>query len=152
MLPPACLPYSPEYRPEPPDRGPAALAAVAAATGGRERIDVGDIWRELPPSTRWIELTPWLALAAAAVFLLEIFQRRTGLLSIRTAPAAEAGPKRQRRARARAAPPAGPAPAAPAEAPVAKPEPTAHPPPADDLQSALRQARRTAERRMKKDD
>ena len=152
-LPPAVLPYSPEYRPEPPDRGPTALAAIASATGGIERLDVAGIWRDLPRNARWFELAPWLALAAVAVFWLEILQRRTGWLARR--PAAPAGPsEREReharpRRRARAAPEATETPT-----PAAPPPPTAAPssPAQEDLRAALRQARRDAERRLRKDE
>ena len=80
-LPPACLPYSPEFAPEQPGRGATTLAQMALTTGGQERVEIPQIWRELPVNLRLVELAPWLLVAAAALFLLEIFERRTGWLS-----------------------------------------------------------------------
>jgi Mg-chelatase subunit ChlD len=80
-LPPACLPYSPEFTPEQPGRGASTLAQMALTTGGQERVEITKIWRELPINPRLVELAPWLLVAAAALFLLEIFERRTGWLS-----------------------------------------------------------------------
>lgn len=79
-LPPVCLPYSPEFAPDQPGRGAAALAQLAAATGGRERIQLPGIWAELPVQKRFVELTPWLLLSAVLVFLVEVLERRTGLV------------------------------------------------------------------------
>jgi len=79
-LPPVCLPYSPEYRPVRPDRGRQTLQSIAQLTGGKERINLAGVWDDLPKMPRNIELAPWLFLAAAAVFLLEVLQRRTGVL------------------------------------------------------------------------
>jgi Mg-chelatase subunit ChlD len=77
-LPPACLPYSPEFVPDQPGRGAAALAQIAATTGGTERIEIPKMWTELPVKSRYVELAPWLLVTAATLFLLEIFERRTG--------------------------------------------------------------------------
>jgi Mg-chelatase subunit ChlD len=77
-LPPACLPYSPEFVPEQPGRGAAALAQIAVTTGGTERIEIPKMWSELPVKSRYVELAPWLLVAAAFLFLVEIFERRTG--------------------------------------------------------------------------
>ena len=80
-LPAACLPYSPEFAPDQPGRGAATLAQTAATTGGRERLDIAKMWSELPVKSRYVELPPWLFVAAAILFLLEIFERRTGWVS-----------------------------------------------------------------------
>jgi hypothetical protein len=81
VLSPACLPYSPEFEPDQPGRGPATLAQLAMTTGGKERVEIPQIWKELPSNPRYVELTPWLLILAVVLFLLEIFERRTGLLS-----------------------------------------------------------------------
>ena len=80
-LPPVTLPNSPEFKPA--DRGQTTqlLTSIANATGGTERIDVSGIWDDLPVKMQMVPLTPWLIALAMAAFLLEIFQRRTGLLS-----------------------------------------------------------------------
>ena len=80
-LPPVCLPYSPEYAPGQPGRGAAALAQIAATTGGKDRVEIPKIWGELPVKSRYVELAPWLLVVAAALFLLEVFERRTGGVS-----------------------------------------------------------------------
>jgi Mg-chelatase subunit ChlD len=79
-LPPACLPYSPEFAPDQPGRGAMALAQIAATTGGGERIEIPKIWSELPVRSRYVALAPWLLVAGSLLFLLEIFERRTGWL------------------------------------------------------------------------
>ena len=86
-LSPMCLPYSPEYQPLKPGRGIAALEHLARATGGCERLDLPTVWRDIPRKPRLILLTPYLLLAAVAIFLTEVVQRRTGILSIRRRPA-----------------------------------------------------------------
>ena len=80
-LPPVCLPYSPEFAPEQTGRGAATLARIATTTGGMERGEIPKIWSELPLKSRYVELAPWLFVAATIIFLLEIFERRTGWLS-----------------------------------------------------------------------
>jgi Mg-chelatase subunit ChlD len=80
-LPPVCLPYSPEFKPADNDTGLVALDRLARATGGKERVEVAGIWKELPRHPRLISLTPWLALAAVVVLLLEVLERRMGVLS-----------------------------------------------------------------------
>ena len=80
-LPAACLPYSPEFAPDQPGRGAATLAQIATTTSGRERVEIPKIWSELPVKSRYVELAPWLLVAAAVLFLLEILKRRTGWIS-----------------------------------------------------------------------
>jgi Mg-chelatase subunit ChlD len=80
-LPPVCLPYSPEFAPDEPGRGAAALAQIATTTGGKERVEIPKMWSELPIRSRYVTLTPWLLAAAAFLFLFEILERRAGWLS-----------------------------------------------------------------------
>jgi hypothetical protein len=80
-LPPVCLPYSPEFAPDQPGRGAAALAQIAATSGGKDRVEIPKIWGELPVKSRYVELAPWLFVASAILFLLEVFERRTGWVS-----------------------------------------------------------------------
>jgi Mg-chelatase subunit ChlD len=81
MLPPACLAYSPEFAPDQPGRGAAALAQIAMTTGGRERVEIPKIWGELPVKSRYVELAPWLLVTGTILFLLEVLERRTGWVS-----------------------------------------------------------------------
>ena len=80
-LPPVCLPYSPEFVPDQPGRGAAALAQIATTTGGREREEIPKIWSDLPVKSRYVELAPWLLVFATILFLLEVLERRTGWVS-----------------------------------------------------------------------
>jgi len=80
-LPPVCLPYSPEFRPADNDRGLRALERLARATGGKERVELAGVWKELPRYPRMIPAGPWLLGAALVLLLLEVLERRTGLLS-----------------------------------------------------------------------
>ncbi len=80
-LPPICLPYSPEYKPTSGDSGLLALDRMARATGGKERVELAGIWKDLPKLPRLIPIGPWLMLAAIVVLLLEVLERRTGLVS-----------------------------------------------------------------------
>ena len=80
-LPPVCLPYSPEFAPDQPGRGAAALAQIATTTGGKERVEIPKIWNELPVKSRYVELAPWLLVAGTILFLLEVLERRTGWVS-----------------------------------------------------------------------
>jgi Mg-chelatase subunit ChlD len=80
-LAPVCLPYSPEFAPEQPGRGAAALAQLATTSGGKERIEIPGTWADLQSKPRFVELAPWLLVASVILFLLEIFERRTGWLS-----------------------------------------------------------------------
>ena len=82
-LPPVCLPYSPEFKPAHTESGPATLERLAKATDGKQRINLGEIWEDLPRQPRLISLQPWLLIAALLLLLLEILERRTGLLSAR---------------------------------------------------------------------
>ena len=77
-LPPVCLPYSPEFAPDQPGRGAAALAQIATTTGGKAREEIPKIWGDLPIKSRYVELAPWLLVFATILFLLEVLERRTG--------------------------------------------------------------------------
>jgi Mg-chelatase subunit ChlD len=80
-LPPVCLPYSPEYAPAEAGTGLAALERLARASGGKERLDLAGIWSELPKQARMMPIGHWLLLAAVVLILLEVLERRTGLVS-----------------------------------------------------------------------
>lgn len=80
-LDPVCAPYSPEFRPDLSNRGHSTLKQLARISGGEERTDLSRIWRSLPVKRRQVSVTPWFVLASLVLFLLEIFERRTGLAS-----------------------------------------------------------------------
>lgn len=157
MLSPACLPFSPEFQPDREGRGPATLVQMARATGGEERIDLSKIWKALPRSLRLINLAPWLIILGIVLFLLEIFQRRTGLLtsatllapfrsaSIQEPVANKVKSLKKRLRRKQPAPPAPSVEALPASLSAAEtPAPATEKPRAID---AMRLARRRAQQR-----
>lgn len=84
QLSPVCLPYSPEFAPDLGDssHGRSALERLARTTGGIERIDLAGAWKDLPRRSRFSSPTPWLLLAAVCCLLLEVLERRTGLVSV----------------------------------------------------------------------
>ncbi|MCI0526372.1 MAG: VWA domain-containing protein, partial [Nitrospira sp.] len=82
-LSPVTLPYSPEFKPMGVEDGSLSLEHLARATGGSERVDLAGIWKDLPKQPRRVEMGPWLLILAVVLFLLEVLERRTGLLSIK---------------------------------------------------------------------
>ncbi len=154
-LPPVCLPYSGEYAPESGFDGAAALSAAAAATGGAMVADAAAVWDRMSRSPRIVPLASGLYLAAALLFLVEVFERRTGWLHNRhrrSAVPSSAGdkdesvssPRRRRKKRPPAPSSTAPA-AAPPVAPVVPASDPASEPPHD---SPFAQAKRRASRRM----
>ena len=57
-LPPVCLPYSPEFQPAEKGRGLAALEQLSRASGGKERLELASVWKELPRYVRLVSLAP----------------------------------------------------------------------------------------------
>jgi uncharacterized membrane protein len=80
-LPPVCLPYSPEFRPIEGERGLLALEHLGRATGGKERVDLAGVWKDLPHYPRLLSLGHFFVLGALVLLLLEVLERRSGLLS-----------------------------------------------------------------------
>ena len=86
-LAPVTLPYSPEFKPVSSEEGQVALARLAQATGGKERIELSGVWKNLQRQPRLIGLTPWLLMLAILMLLIEVFERYTGLITGRMLPA-----------------------------------------------------------------
>lgn len=82
-MPPACLTYSPEYNAQKLGHGLKNLNKLAAISGGQERIDAGTIWKDLPAPWKMYSLRPALLLFSIGVLLLEIIERRVGLLKLK---------------------------------------------------------------------
>lgn len=143
-LPPVALPYSPELAPAQPGEGRAALERIARATGGKERLDVAGVWRDLPVRRHSIPLRTFLLVVAVLVLLLEVLERRMRIFS-----SVEAfGVARAAGARRRKHPPELRTTPPPKEGPPTA-EPPAPPPPAVEspLVDALQQAGKRARRR-----
>lgn len=82
-LAPVRLPYSSEFAPVEEDAGLLVLERLARATGGMERVELAGVWKDLSSKPRLVELSPWLLGFATLLLLLEVLERRTGLLAIR---------------------------------------------------------------------
>src|SRR6266404_3072554 len=82
-LSPVCLPYSQEFKPVEPDTGVLALENLAKATGGHDRANLASVWKDLPRQPRMLDMTTWLLAIALSLLLLEVLERRTGMLSLR---------------------------------------------------------------------
>jgi Mg-chelatase subunit ChlD len=98
-LSPVALPYSPEFKPVSGEEGQAALARLAEATGGKERVEISGVWKDLPRLPRLVELAPWLLMLATVLLLIEVMERRAGLISARLLPELKRGRERIREAR-----------------------------------------------------
>ncbi|MBF0409289.1 MAG: VWA domain-containing protein [Candidatus Riflebacteria bacterium] len=81
-LPPVCLPFSPEYLPSSISKGAENYERILRIGKGKERVELGSIWKDLPDSPLPVKINYWLLLASIAVFLIEIAERRTKFLSI----------------------------------------------------------------------
>ncbi|HVR41653.1 MAG TPA: VWA domain-containing protein, partial [Thermoanaerobaculia bacterium] len=82
-LTPVVLPFSPELAPSEAGEGRRTLERLARATGGRERIAVADVWRDLPREKRHIPLRTYLLLAAVVLLTLEVLERRMRVFGLR---------------------------------------------------------------------
>lgn len=80
-LSPVTLPYSPEFEPMRTDHGRPSLEQIARVTAGKERIDLGNIWQELARQPRWEPVAHWVLLLAVLLLLMEVFERRSGMMS-----------------------------------------------------------------------
>lgn len=86
-LTPVCLPYSPEFAPAATTSPVSTLEQIARASGGQERVNLTNMWQDMPKQVRIWEIGHWLLLVAIVFFLIEILQRRTGIFSTRQRPA-----------------------------------------------------------------
>ncbi len=155
-LAPVTLPYSPEFKPVSSEEGQVALARLAQATGGKERIELSGVWKDLQRQPRLIGLAPWLLMLAILLLLIEVFERYTGLITgwalpamkRERAPISEPKAVELKRPRtviaAKASEPIAPqSDEQPAESKAEQAEPAA-------ILDALRQARQQAKERTKK--
>jgi uncharacterized membrane protein len=96
-LAPVCLPYSPEYEPARADQGQVMLQRIARATAGKERVDLPGIWQELKRQPRWEPVAHWVLLLCVLLLLLEVFERRSGMMSLALSSGATIFRRGQRR-------------------------------------------------------
>ncbi len=75
-LSPVCLPYSPEFNLSN-LKGVDELDNLANITNGSSRVNLQDIWADLPEKPQNYTIAPYLITLAIILFLLEIFERRT---------------------------------------------------------------------------
>jgi hypothetical protein len=82
------------------EEGQLALARLAQAPGGTERIELAGVWKDLQRQPRLIGLAPWLLMLAILLLLIEVFERYTGLITGWALPAMkrERGPIREPKA------------------------------------------------------
>ncbi|HET8797817.1 MAG TPA: vWA domain-containing protein, partial [Thermoanaerobaculia bacterium] len=144
-LPPVVLPFSPELAQAKAGEGRTSLDRLARATGGRERLRIAEVWRDLPRTARHVPLRLPLLIAAIVLLLVEVLERRMRLLASMTLPSFASLPIGKRR-RTTTVPVIAPAPPKPAAAP-SREDPPAEPPP-DALIDALRRAGKRAQRKM----
>lgn len=150
-LPPVSLPYSPEYLPEREGSGMQALQQASLITGGKARVNLADVWRDLERLPRYVPLAAWLLCGAAALLLLEVLERRTGIIAARPPrrkkEKAEKRLRQPRRRRRRS--PKEEALEEIEEEPIEEPAPAPiEQPSGQPAYSALRQARRRARNRI----
>lgn len=81
-LSPACQIYSPEYKPHGDRNGAEELRELCAITGGREIMNLGSVWENMPPVMQNKDISDILFSLALVVFLLEIAERRTAILTM----------------------------------------------------------------------
>jgi len=81
-LAPVCLVYSPEFAPADKEKSETDIKKLTRITGGVERFELGNIWQDIPRQGRLIEISHWLVILAILLFLVEILERRTGILSV----------------------------------------------------------------------
>ncbi|MPM62390.1 hypothetical protein SDC9_109261 [bioreactor metagenome] len=139
--------YSPEFRPAEELPSGVDVAAMSAATGGRERLLPDGLWDELPPLPRRLDLTPWIALLAVALLLAEVAERRIGvwaILSRRISSPAGSGPKTKPKRRRKRKKPSD---FLPEPEPEVLPPPTSAPEEEDGSAGSLSEALRRARRR-----
>ena len=83
QLPPVLLPYPPEYALHlgGAKAGAQTLERLSQWTGGVARDVLDGIWKDIPRHPRVHGLAPWLLISAIVLLLLEVLERRTGVLS-----------------------------------------------------------------------
>ena len=58
--------------------GQEELEGLARQTGGQQRLDMKDIWNEIPPRLELRSIASWFYLLTMALVLTEVLERRTG--------------------------------------------------------------------------
>ncbi|HNX74557.1 MAG TPA: VWA domain-containing protein [Candidatus Rifleibacterium sp.] len=79
---PVCQPYCPEFAPARHRDGLGELKDLAAISGGREVIDLGQAWVSMPARIQFRDLSGGLLFLALLLFVLEVAERRTAFLGL----------------------------------------------------------------------
>ena len=79
---PMCLPYSQEFLPLATNEGTVKLQELAVITGGTELIDLNGAWQNMPETVQFQSVSELLLILALALFVIEVAERRTGILSL----------------------------------------------------------------------
>lgn len=147
-LPPVVLPFSPELAQAKAGEGRVALERIARTSGGRERLRVGDVWKDVPRQARHVPLRMPLLFAAIVLLLLEVLERRMGFVASMPLPKLPAMPMRMRaKTKAPARAPLATKTDAKVDAEGKESEPAAEPT-SDALIDALKKAGTRAQRKM----
>ncbi|UDQ99064.1 VWA domain-containing protein [Lentisphaerota bacterium WC36G] len=77
---PATLPFSPEFSMKNNSNSAQNIKKLAKMTGGIERVSLDSIWDDLPSKIQVRSIRSYLITLAIILFLLEILERRTGVL------------------------------------------------------------------------
>jgi hypothetical protein len=140
------LSWAPEFEPGSADEGKALLKALAALTGGVERLAMAGLFSEAEKSAAPVPLAPALVVMAVLLLIAEVFTRRffaSGAVRKRVKPIAAVPVTLPSAPRTVAAPVASP--------PQPRPSTPEPPPPPEekkpDMASALEAARAKARKR-----
>jgi uncharacterized membrane protein/Mg-chelatase subunit ChlD len=78
---PIRLPYSQEYSLTKAGAGSERLNEISIITGGKERLNLGNIWEDLPEIIQFKDISAPIIYFIVFLFFIEILERRTGIIS-----------------------------------------------------------------------
>lgn len=79
---PICLPYSQEYSLLEANEGAGKLKEISMISAGRELIDLSGAWESMPATVQYQSVSEALLYLALILFILEVAERRTSLLTL----------------------------------------------------------------------
>ncbi|MBF0545514.1 MAG: VWA domain-containing protein [Candidatus Riflebacteria bacterium] len=81
-IPPVCLPFSPEYQSFNSSKAEFNRGKILKITSGKEKVELSSIWKDLKETPAPIPVVIFFLSLSIFLFLLEIVERRTKVLSI----------------------------------------------------------------------